>query len=109
MRGRGRGAEVDELRRDDPARLAIDRDRELQRAQVGDRLALVVDHADVDLEKLDAGAKHRKLLRLYGCRQTDQENRDAVPTDQVVHESPPHHPAPRPPDIRAGLKGSFVL
>ena len=68
-RGGGGGAQIDELGRHYPAGLAVDGNGELRRAQVGNRLAVVVDDADVDLQQLDAGAKHRELLRQRRRRQ----------------------------------------
>ena len=56
-----------ELDGDDPTFLVVDRDRELGRFQIGHRVALAVEHRDVDLDQLDAAAK-RRLLRL-GARQ----------------------------------------
>ena len=60
-----------ELDGDDPTFLVVDRDRELRRFQIGHRVALAVDHPDVDLDQLDAAAK-RRLLRL-GARQRGKQ------------------------------------
>ncbi len=55
----GRRPQRDVLRLDDAAGVPVDRHRELRWVEVGDRLAIAVDDADVDLDHVDAAPKRR--------------------------------------------------
>ena len=85
--GGGGWRELDEFRRDDAPRLAVDRDLELVRPQARDRVALLVHDGDVDRDELDAGLEDGLLRRACLLRRLRGEPGEAGRHADGQHET----------------------